>query len=69
MTVLSDVLIVTAGVALYFFAESLYYHVQYKLEDRRLRLEVAAHEQYMRDLAELKRQKRVKAQVLKASRY
>lgn len=69
MTVLSNVLTVTAGVALYFFAESFYYHVQYKLEDRRLRLEVAAHEQYMRDLAELKRQKRVKAQVLKASRY
>jgi hypothetical protein len=69
MNTLSNLLTVTAGVALYFFAESFYYHVQARLEDRRMRLEVAAHEQYMRDLAELKRQKRVKAQVLKASRY
>lgn len=60
MTVLSNVLTVTAGVALYFFAESFYYHVQARLEDRRMRLEIAAHEQYMRDLAALKKSQRVK---------
>jgi hypothetical protein len=69
MSTVANILIVTTGVALYFFAESFYYHVQHKIEERRMRLEIAAHQQYMRDLAELKRQKRVKAQVLKASRY
>jgi hypothetical protein len=60
MNILSNLLTVTAGVALYFFAESFYYHVQARLEDRRMRLEIAAHEQYMRDLAALKKNQRVK---------
>jgi len=60
MNTLSSLLTVTAGVALYFFAESFYYHVQARLEDRRMRLEIAAHEQYMRDLAALKKNQRVK---------
>jgi hypothetical protein len=60
MNTLSNLLIVTAGVALYHIAESFYYHVQMKLEDRRYRLEVAAHEQYMRDLASLRKATRVK---------
>jgi hypothetical protein len=63
MNTLSNLLTVTAGVALYFFAESFYYHVQARLEDRRMRLEIAAHEQYMRDLAALKKQQRVKKTV------
>jgi len=63
MNTLVNVLTVTSGVALYFFAESFYYHVQYKLEDRRMRLEIAAHEQYMRDLAALKKNQRVKKTV------
>lgn len=60
MNTLSSLLIVTAGVALYHIAESFYYHVQMKLEDRRYRLEVEAHEQYMRDLAALKKHQRIK---------
>ena len=60
MNILSNLLTVTAGVALYFFAESFYYHVKARLEDRRMRLEIAAHEQYMRDLAALKKNQRVK---------
>jgi len=60
MNILSNILTVTAGVAIYFFAESFYYHVQARLEDRRMRLEIAAHEQYMRDLAALKKATRVK---------
>jgi hypothetical protein len=60
MNTLSSLLTVTAGVALYFFAESFYYHVQARLEDRRMRLEIAAHDQYMRDLAALKKNQRVK---------
>jgi hypothetical protein len=63
MNTLSNVLTVVTGVALYYFAESFYYHVRAKLEDRRYRLEVAAHEQYMRDLAALKKQQRVKKTV------
>jgi len=60
MNILSNILTVTAGVAIYFFAESFYYHVQARLEDRRMRLEIEAHEQYMRDLAALKKATRVK---------
>jgi hypothetical protein len=60
MNTLSSLLTVTAGVALYFFAESFYYHLQARLEDRRMRLEIAAHDQYMRDLAALKKNQRVK---------
>ena len=60
METIANVLTVTTGVALYFFAESFYYHVQARLEDRRMRLEIAAHEQYMRDLAALKKNQRVK---------
>ena len=60
MNTLSNLLTVTAGVALYYFAESFYYHVQARLEDRRMRLEIAAHDQYMRDLAALKKATRVK---------
>jgi hypothetical protein len=63
MNTLSNIFTVTAGVALYYFAESFYYHVQARLEDRRMRLEIAAHEQYMRDLAALKKQQRVKKTV------
>ena len=63
MNTLSNLLTVTAGVSLYYFAESFYYHVQARLEDRRMRLEIAAHEQYMRDLAALKKQQRVKKTV------
>lgn len=63
MNTVSDILIVTTGVALYYFAESFYYHVQARLEDRRMRLEIAAHEQYMRDLAALKKNQRVKKTV------
>ena len=63
MNTLSNLLTVTAGVALYFFAESFYYHIQARLEDRRMRLEIAAHEQYMRDLSLLKKQQRVKKTV------
>lgn len=63
MNTLSNLLTVTAGVALYYFAESFYYHVQARLEDRRMRLEIAAHDQYMRDLASLKKQQRVKKTV------
>lgn len=63
MNILSDILIVTTGVALYYFAESFYYHVLARLEDRRMRLEIAAHEQYMRDLAALKKNQRVKKTV------
>lgn len=60
METIANVLTVTTGVALYFFAESFYYHVQARLEDRRMRLEIAAHDQYMRDLAALKKNQRVK---------
>jgi hypothetical protein len=60
METVANVLTVTTGVALYFFAESFYYHVQARLEDRRMRLEIAAHDQYMRDLAALKKNQRVK---------
>lgn len=63
MNILSDIFIVTTGVALYYFAESFYYHVLARLEDRRMRLEIAAHEQYMRDLAALKKNQRVKKTV------
>lgn len=63
MNTLRDILVVTTGVALYYFAESFYYHVLARLEDRRMRLEIAAHEQYMRDLAALKKNQRVKKTV------
>lgn len=60
MNTLSNILIVTAGVSLYFIAESFYYHVQARLEDRRYRLEIEAHDQYMRDLAALKKATKIK---------
>lgn len=60
METVVNILTVVTGVALYYFAESFYYHVRAKLEDRRYRLEVMAHEQYMRDLASLKKATRIK---------
>lgn len=60
MNIVSDVLTVVSGVALYFFLENLYYTLQAKRHDRRMRLEIAAHEQYMRDIAALTKQQRVK---------
>ena len=60
METLTSILTVVTGVALYYFAESFYYHVKARLDDRRYRLEVEAHEQYMRDLAALRKTTRVK---------
>jgi hypothetical protein len=60
METVVNILTVVSGVALYYFAESFYYHVRAKLDDRRYRLEVEAHEQYMRDLARLRKTTKVK---------
>lgn len=63
MNTVINVLTVVSGVALYFFTESLYYTVRFKLHDRRVRLEVAAHEEYIRALASLNKNQRVKKTV------